>query len=71
MASSPAAGGTRGRVACKLSTATNAGITRIATYETRDGAVKLDQQGEEPVAGFLQAIGDGAMLEPPFADRER
>ena len=25
-------------------------------------------EGEQPVAGFLQAIGDGAMLEPPFAD---
>jgi len=23
---------------------------------------------EEPVAGFLQAIGDGAVLEPPLAD---
>ena len=25
-------------------------------------------EGEEPVAGFLQAVGDGAVLEPPFAD---
>jgi hypothetical protein len=25
-------------------------------------------EGEEPVAGFPQAVGDGAMLEPPFAD---
>ena len=25
-------------------------------------------EGEEPVAGFLQAVGDGAMLEPRFAD---
>ena len=25
-------------------------------------------EGEEPVADFLQAVGDGAMLEPPFAD---
>jgi hypothetical protein len=27
------------------------------------------REGEEPVAGFLQAVGDGAMLEPPFADK--
>src|SRR5580658_10907255 len=25
-------------------------------------------EGEQPVAGFLQAICDGAVLEPPFAD---
>jgi hypothetical protein len=25
-------------------------------------------EGEEPIAGFLQAVGDGAVLEPPFAD---
>ena len=25
-------------------------------------------EGEEPVAGFLQAVGDGAVFEPPFAD---
>jgi hypothetical protein len=25
-------------------------------------------EAEQAVAGFLQAIGDGAMLEPPFAD---
>ena len=25
-------------------------------------------EGEQPIAGFLQAIGDGAVLEPPLAD---
>jgi hypothetical protein len=25
-------------------------------------------EGEQPVAGFLQAVGDGAVLEPPLAD---
>src|SRR5205807_9690572 len=25
-------------------------------------------EGEEAVAGFLQAVGDGAVLEPPLAD---
>ncbi len=25
-------------------------------------------KGEQPVAGFLQAVGDGAVLEPPLAD---
>jgi hypothetical protein len=25
-------------------------------------------KSEEAVAGFLQTIGDGAVLEPPFAD---
>ena len=25
-------------------------------------------EGEQPVAGFLQAVGDGTVLEPPFAD---
>lgn len=25
-------------------------------------------EGEQALAGFLQAVGDGAMLEPPFAD---
>ena len=24
--------------------------------------------GEEPVAGFLEAVGDGFVLEPPLAD---
>jgi hypothetical protein len=26
-------------------------------------------EGEQPVAGFLQAVGDAAVLEPPFADK--
>jgi hypothetical protein len=26
------------------------------------------RETEEPRAGFLQAVGDGAMLESPFAD---
>ena len=25
-------------------------------------------EGEEPIAGVLQAVGDGAVLEPPLAD---
>jgi hypothetical protein len=26
------------------------------------------REGEEPVAGFLQTTGDGAVLDPPFVD---
>src|SRR5947207_9313507 len=29
---------------------------------------RQSREAEEPVAGFLQAVGDGTMLEPPFAD---
>ncbi len=28
---------------------------------------RQSREGEQPIAGFLQAVGDGAVLEPPFA----
>jgi hypothetical protein len=31
-------------------------------------ARRQTRKGEEPVAGFLQTIGNSAVLEPPLAD---
>src|SRR5215472_12462615 len=31
-------------------------------------ARRQPREGEQPLAGLLQAVGDGAMLEPPLAD---
>ena len=31
-------------------------------------ARRQPRQGEQPLAGFLQAVGDSARLEPPLAD---
>ena len=31
-------------------------------------ALRQAREGEEPVAGFLQAVGDGFVFEPPLAD---
>jgi hypothetical protein len=30
-------------------------------------ARRQPREGDEPITGFLQAVGDCAMLEPPFA----
>jgi len=29
-----------------------------------------DGEGEELIAGFLQAVGDGAALQPPFGEEQ-
>ena len=41
---------------------------RIGSPRAPPLARRQSSEGEEPVAGFLQAVGDGAVLEPPFAD---
>jgi hypothetical protein len=34
-------------------------------------ARRQSDEGEEPVAGFFQAVGDRAVLEPPIAEKGR
>src|SRR6266566_656629 len=46
-------------------------ILRLNSSCNRSMAWRQTREGEEPVTGFLQAVGDGAVLEPPFADEGR
>src|SRR5450631_3267184 len=40
---------------------------RIGSPRAPPLARRQSCEGEQPVTGFLQAVGDGAVLEPPFA----
>ena len=41
---------------------------RICCSRALPLARRQPSEGEQPIAGFFQAVGDGAMFEPPFAD---
>ena len=43
-------------------------LDRIRRSRAAPLARRQAGEGEQAVAGFLQAVGDGAVLEPPFAD---
>src|ERR1700720_3713298 len=43
-------------------------LDRIGRARAAPLARRQSCEGEQPIAGFLQAVGDGAVLEPPLAD---
>ena len=43
-------------------------LDRIGRARAAPLARRQSCEGEQPIAGFLQAVGDGAVLKPPLAD---
>ena len=43
-------------------------LDRIGRARVAPLVRRQSREGEQPIAGFLQAVGDGAVLEPPLAD---
>src|ERR1700738_3937783 len=62
-----------GSTVCVLILRLNSSWSRSIAFVVRAlrhwlGGRRRTREGEEPVAGFLQAIGNSAVLEPPLAD---
>jgi len=57
-----------GSTVCGLIRHLNSSCSRsMALVKAAPLTWRQTRQRDEPIAGFLQAVGDGAMLEPPFA----
>ena len=45
-------------------------LDRIGGAQAAPLARRQAREGEQTIASFLQAVGDGTMLQPPFADKD-